>query len=58
MKDKDEHYIQDKWVDCKSAVPISEMKNYYEEEDDEFYETQEELKNHEKEMESRKKRVK
>ena len=27
MKDRQNHYIQGKWVDCKSAVPISEMKS-------------------------------
>ena len=25
-KMRDEHYIQGKWVDCKSAIPIPEMK--------------------------------
>ena len=23
---RDQHYIQGKWVDCKSAIPIPEMK--------------------------------
>ena len=27
MQEKDEHYIQSKWVDCKSAIPIAEMKS-------------------------------
>ena len=26
MQIRDEHYIEGKWVDCKSAIPISEMK--------------------------------
>lgn len=23
---RDKHYIQGKWVDCKSAIPINEMR--------------------------------
>lgn len=26
MQAKDKHIIQGKWVDCKSAIPIDEMK--------------------------------
>ena len=26
MKLKDKHIIQGKWVDCKSAIPIAEMR--------------------------------
>lgn len=26
MEEKDNHVIQGKWVDCKSAIPIDEMK--------------------------------
>ena len=27
MSTKERHIIQDKWVDCKSAIPIKEMKD-------------------------------
>ena len=26
---RDQHYIQGKWVDCKSAIPIPEMKELH-----------------------------
>ena len=35
---KDQHVILGKWVDCKSAIPISEMKNIQKnKEEDEGY---------------------
>lgn len=26
MKNKEKHFINDKWVDCKSAIPVNQMK--------------------------------
>ena len=32
MELKDQHMIEGKWVDCKSAVPMSEIRSYFENE--------------------------
>lgn len=26
MRNKDKHFINCKWVDCKSAIPVNQMK--------------------------------
>ena len=42
MNKKNQHVIQGKWVDCKSAIPMSEMFNnhdYFESDKDSYYST-------------------
>jgi len=34
MKNKDNHMIQGKWVDCKCAIPEMQMKAIQDEEDE------------------------